>query len=76
MNIKNELTNSCNSVSMKVELDLYNSVSNCATLTSVTTVKLALVHDLCKVMNYASPISVKHAVDSEIEQYRYNAIGS
>jgi hypothetical protein len=71
MNIENELTNSCNSVSMKLELDLYNSVSNCATLTSLTTVKLDLVHVLCNVMNYASPISVKHAVDSKINEYEY-----
>ena len=69
MNIENELTNSCNSVSMKLELDLYNSVSNCTTLTSLTTVKLDLVHALCKVINYPTPISVKQAVSSEIKQY-------
>lgn len=71
MNIENELTNSCNFKSMKLELDLYNHISNRVTLTSATTVKLALVHDLCKVMNYASPISVKHAVDSKINEYEY-----
>lgn len=69
MNIENELTNSCNSVSMKLELDLYNHISNRATLTSVTTVKLDLVHALCEVMDYPAPISVNQAVSSEIKQY-------